>query len=38
MSPTLEQKARQDIGAERVEYKAGWNPESALHTICAFVG
>jgi ATP-dependent DNA helicase RecG len=24
------------IEGERVEYKAGWNPESALHTICAF--
>ena len=24
------------IEGERVEYKAGWNPESALRTICAF--
>ena len=24
------------IEDERVEYKAGWNPERALHTICAF--
>ena len=24
------------IEGERVEYKAGWNPERALHTICAF--
>jgi ATP-dependent DNA helicase RecG len=24
------------IEGERVEYKAGWNPESALPTICAF--
>ena len=24
------------IEGERVEYKAGWNPESVLHTICAF--
>ena len=24
------------IEAERVEYKAGWNPQSVLHTICAF--
>jgi predicted HTH transcriptional regulator len=21
---------------ERLEFKAGWNPEAALHTICAF--
>lgn len=21
---------------ERIEYKAGWNPESVLHTVCAF--
>ena len=24
------------IEGERVEYKAGWNPHSVLHTICAF--
>ena len=24
------------IEGERVEYKAGWNPQVALHTICAF--
>lgn len=24
------------IETNRVEYKAGWNPEKALHTICAF--
>jgi ATP-dependent DNA helicase RecG len=24
------------IEGERVEYKAGWNPEAVLHTICAF--
>jgi ATP-dependent DNA helicase RecG len=24
------------IEGERVEYKAGWNPERVLHTICAF--
>ena len=24
------------IEGERVEYKAGWNPQSVLHTICAF--
>jgi ATP-dependent DNA helicase RecG len=24
------------IEGERVEYKAGWNPEVVLHTICAF--
>jgi len=21
---------------ERLEYKAGWNPEGVLHTMCAF--
>jgi ATP-dependent DNA helicase RecG len=24
------------VEGERVEYKAGWNPEAVLHTICAF--
>ena len=24
------------IEGERVEYKRGWNPQSVLHTICAF--
>jgi ATP-dependent DNA helicase RecG len=24
------------IESERVEYKAGWNPEEIVHTICAF--
>lgn len=24
------------IESERVEYKAGWNPESIMHTLCAF--
>ena len=24
------------IEGERIEYKAGWNPESVLHTMCAF--
>ena len=24
------------IEGERVEYKAGWNPQSVLHTVCAF--
>ena len=24
------------IEGERVEYKAGWNPQSVLHSICAF--
>jgi ATP-dependent DNA helicase RecG len=24
------------IESERVEYKAGWNPEEILHTVCAF--
>ena len=24
------------IEGERIEYKAGWNPQSVLHTICAF--
>ena len=27
---------RRTIESERVEYKAGWNPESVLHTIGAF--
>ena len=21
---------------ERLEFKAGWNPEAVLHTLCAF--
>ncbi len=24
------------VEGERIEYKAGWNPESVLHNICAF--
>ena len=24
------------IEGERIEYKSGWNPQSVLHTICAF--
>ena len=24
------------IESERIEYKVGWNPQSVLHTICAF--
>lgn len=24
------------IESERIEYKAGWNPEAILHTLCAF--
>ena len=24
------------VEGERIEYKAGWNPKSVLHTICAF--
>lgn len=24
------------VEGERIEYKAGWNPESILHSICAF--
>ena len=24
------------IEGERVEYKAGWNPQGVLHTVCAF--
>ena len=24
------------IESERIEYKADWNPEAILHTICAF--
>ncbi|ETD72230.1 transcriptional regulator, partial [Pelistega indica] len=28
--------ANHSIESERIEYKEGWNPESILHTICAF--
>ena len=24
------------VEGDRVEYKAGWNPEVVLHTLCAF--
>jgi ATP-dependent DNA helicase RecG len=24
------------VESERVELKEGWNPESVLHTLCAF--
>jgi len=24
------------VEGERIEYKAGWNPKSVLHAICAF--
>ena len=27
---------RRAIGGERIKYKAGWNPQRVLHTICAF--
>ena len=27
---------RRTVESERVEYKAGWNPESVLHALCAF--
>ncbi len=27
---------QRSIEGERIEYKAGWNPASVLHTICAF--
>jgi ATP-dependent DNA helicase RecG len=27
---------RRTIEGERVEYKAGWNPQAVLHTVCAF--
>ena len=27
---------RRTIESERIEYKQGWNPESILHTLCAF--
>lgn len=33
LTALLEQRT---IEGERVEYKAGWNPEKVLHTICAF--
>ena len=28
--------SRRSIESERIEYKAGWNPQSVLHAICAF--
>lgn len=24
------------VESERIEYKAGWNPEAVLHKLCAF--
>ena len=27
---------RRRVESERIEYKAGWNPEAVLHTLCAF--
>ena len=27
----------QTVEWERIEFKAGWNPEKILHTICAFL-
>jgi ATP-dependent DNA helicase RecG len=27
---------RRAVESERIEYKAGWNPEVVLHTLCAF--
>ena len=24
------------VESSRIEYKAGWNPEAVVHTICAF--
>lgn len=24
------------VESDRLEFKAGWNPEAVLHTICAF--
>lgn len=27
---------KRTIESERIEYKENWNPESILHTICAF--
>ncbi|WP_416395604.1 Fic family protein [Allohahella sp. A8] len=27
---------RRTVESERIEYKEGWNPESVLHTLCAF--
>lgn len=33
----LEDLLRQrTVEGERIEYKAGWNPEAVLHTACAF--
>ena len=28
--------SQRTVEGERIEYKAGWNPESVLHAICAF--
>lgn len=25
-----------EVESERIEYKTGWNPESCIHTLCAF--
>ena len=33
LTALLEQRT---VEGERVEYKAGWNPEKVLHTVCAF--
>lgn len=27
---------RRTVESERIEYKASWNPETVLHTLCAF--
>ncbi len=27
----------QTVEWERIEFKAGWNPQKILHTICAFL-
>lgn len=33
----LEDLLRQrTVEGERIEYKAGWNPDAVLHSICAF--
>ncbi|WP_412098487.1 helix-turn-helix domain-containing protein [Enterobacter sp.] len=28
--------SKRTVESERIEYKSGWNPESILHSICAF--
>lgn len=36
MTPKLPINIDDLVESERIEYKEGWNPESILHTLCAF--